>query len=194
MRTISLFLAAEAVRHARVSPSLEIMVPRSKRIWRKIGLAVLTLWLGLTLLILSVVEIAKRETLPGVDEPSPIYLPGSPFPEIGLCDLPHDGYLSCDAADDSLAWFGKKIYFIVDLRAGIIERMVAPTPPYTLGQLVASWGTPTGITQNGITTYIYWATRSVWLDTRSPRLDSPIQYIEYDLEPSQASPWRGFTR
>ncbi len=72
--------------------------------------------------------------------------------------------------------------------------MVFPVRQYVLGQLVAAWGTPTGVAIGATGTSVYWGGRSALLYTTVLRPDSPIESIVYDLEPGQASAWRGLTR
>ena len=158
---------------------------------RSLGLVGLAVWVSLclTFLILSVVAVARRETAPLILDPPQLYLPGNPFPKDASCDVPGDKQVFC-----SVKWLKQEIDFVFNEETRMIWRTVIPTREYTLGQLIASWGTPTSITRNDYTTYVYWGTRSVLLYTTSFQPDSRVNFIVYDLEQPETSPWCGFTR
>ena len=145
-------------------------------------------WLCLTLLIFGVVAMTRREVSPLVIDPPRQYLPGNPFPESASCDQPGDKYVLC-----SVAFSNPEIYVVVEESTHLIVRTLIQTREYTLGQLVAAWGTPLGVSKVGWT-YVHWGMHSVLVQTPSLRFDSPSAYIVFDLEQPQALPWRGFSK
>jgi hypothetical protein len=161
---------------------------------RSLGLVsfAVLLSLSLTMLILSVMTIARMSAIPKLPDLPQGYLPGSPRPmNISCYYVPIDAQVPRCYVD----FEDHKIYFVVDEATKIIIRSTIRTQAYTLGMLVASWGTPTGITWKDTVIYVYWGTRSALIYTRSLKPTSTVEFILYDLEEQPTtSPWRGFRR
>ncbi len=62
----------------------------------------------------------------------------------------------------------------------------------TIGDLMAMWGTPTGLKRSRWSVQITWGGRYVYTYGRPFRPDNPIFFVFYGLEPDQAGPWSGF--
>ena len=144
-----------------------------------------------TALIASVMTAARAEPAPHLPDIPQAYLPGNLLPVSGWCYWPSNEQVprcSVEFGDD-------EVYFSFDALTGIITRSIIPARAYMIGDLIAAWGTPTGIHQKYTLTYVFWETRSALLYTTSFRPESRVEFIIYDLEPSQAtSPWHGFRR
>ncbi len=160
-----------------------------QRYARRVGRVVLSLWLSQALLVLMVLALARRQPLAPVVEPPPSYLPGGLLPEATSCDFSNHKLRLCSAEVSH-----QVLYFLIDTDTRLIRRTVLRTGAYTLGQLIAAWGTPTGMTQRAGTTLVHWRTRSLVLYTTSLRPNRQSEFIVFDLEPPKGSPWRGFIR
>jgi hypothetical protein len=182
-------LSAEPIPYECCAESRKAFDVQPKRKPGLIGLTV-ALVLCLTLTIFCVIAIARSETVSFPGTPPSRYLPGNPRPQHVPCTASPDErtYSVCTAEV-----FPYKIYVSLDEGKPIIVMTLVPGDGYALGQLILAWGTPTGIAQDSHSAYIYWGTRVASLPTRSFRPDGQIDYIQYDLFPSKASPWRGFT-
>jgi hypothetical protein len=147
--------------------------------------------LVLTGIVLIVIITTRIQPLRQVVPPPPEYLPGSSFPDDVNCTLPNNGFhRRCFAS------FGDdEIYFDLEDDAPTISR-TSVIVPYTLGELVSSWGTPAGITWEGMVLYIYWENRRalLFMYGDSLRPDSRIEFIVYDPVQQPEAPWRGFRR
>jgi hypothetical protein len=87
-----------------------------------------------------------------------------------------------------------QIFFEFDTDMRILIRTIVPMQKYTLGELMLSWGTPTGVTRNRVMAYVYWWNWWALVDARSFRPDSRVLWILYDHKAqSPASPWHGFS-
>lgn len=146
--------------------------------------------LGLTALMGGILTVARAEPIPRILELPQRYLPGNLPPE----------NMSCDNANTSgvprcFVWFQDNLVeFDFDIGPRIIRSAFVRVDAYTLGQLILSWGTPTGVNRNHYTNYIYWPSRWVILDNDSFGPSSQVKSILYNYDQPMASPWRGFTR
>jgi hypothetical protein len=68
-----------------------------------------------------------------------------------------------------------------------------PAQQFSLGELIAAWGDPSGIISSESVIHVYWGTRSALLYTRSLQPNSPVDFILYDPAFQQTSRWLGFT-
>jgi hypothetical protein len=141
-----------------------------------------------TMLILLVATIARTEPIPRLLDLPQVYLPGSSPPEDMIC-APVDGVPSCFAEFRDL-----RVFFLLDFDERKIVAAVVPVPDYVLGQLIVSWGTPTGIQWNQHTVYVNWSTHWAIIDSASLRPDSRVHLVQYAPKQPAASPWRGFRR
>jgi hypothetical protein len=170
-------------------PSREnVSVQSQLRLWL-VGFAGL-LSLCLTLLVLGIMSVARIGTIPQFLDLPDSYLPGNLQPKEVSCYT----YISEPFPHCSIQLLDYKVYFTFDAQTRTIMNTVISAHPYTIGQLILYWGTPTGINWNEYTIYIYWGTRSAMLSARSLRPDSRVRFILYDLEQPEASPWQGFRR
>jgi hypothetical protein len=145
-----------------------------------------------TAVVISAVIAASR-TLPA---PLPIelptrYMPGSPLPRESHCDWRLYGgeAMYCNIGWRSQGWFS----FAYDPHRKTITRTAADVPDdLTVGDLVLSWGMPSGIEPAGWGTYISWDRRSAYVppSTFSPR--SRVVFVSYQLEPTKQPAWKGF--
>jgi hypothetical protein len=143
---------------------------------------------ALTMLILSVVMIVRTVPFPPILDLPERYLPGNPFPKDAL--FPSINYGNYP----SIVYYqNKKITLAYDVSTDRITATSISTHEYTIGDLITAWGTPTGITQNGDYTWVYWGTCSAFLLPSSFQPTSRVAVIMYTLEQYQSSPWRGFT-
>jgi hypothetical protein len=181
------FAVLDAAPHQQPVPSqVTVNVQRKRRATLFNGATLLMLCL--TMLILAVVMVGRTSAIPPVlDLPQP-YLPGNPLPRNVSCRVPGGEHIECFAELSVHV-----IYFTFDEETRMIKRTVVPAWEYTLGQLIAAWGTPTGINRGDYTTYVVWNTRSALLYRSSIQPENRVNFIWYDLEPAQAAPWRGFT-
>jgi hypothetical protein len=150
-------------------------------------IALVLIFLSVTVLILGVGAIASAQALPQLPELPPAYLPGNPLPKDVSCSIAANQYIiSCSirSGDD-------EIFFNSD-SAKTISHTLIPAQKYTIGQVIAAWGTPTGITHRETQVYVHWGARSALLYTKAFQPDSIVEFIVYDLEPPPSSPWRGF--
>src|SRR5258708_18187189 len=139
--------AVEAALYERHIPSRHCAGTQPKRRPILLRIAV-SVSLCLTLVMLSVLAVARTETRPIDVDPPQLYLPGNPLPANVPCIVPSDKHLFC-----SIDLGKRKIDFVFDEEIRTISRTVIPTREYTLGQLIVSWGTPTGVSQTGSMTY-----------------------------------------
>ena len=147
-------------------------------------------FLALAMLVVGVVAVARTETIPRLLDLPESYLPGNTLPRDVSCYKPGD--------EHTPHWFvpllGYEVYFDFDAGTRMINRTVIPEQAHTLGQLIASWGIPTGIIRRfEFDTYVCWGSRSAFIWGSSIQPDSRVDFIQYDLEPQQASTWHGFT-
>ncbi len=168
---------------------------------------------SLAMLILAVVITARMGTSPHAPDLPQRFLPGNPLPNEAACTTLSDDHIPrCVvrlAHDD--------VYFNFGTQKRIISRTVIPAQQYTVGDLIAAWGTPSGFisltdvvaideenmtaawgTPSGFTwnetkIYIYWGTRSALLYARSFQPNSRVDFILYNVDQPQASLWPGFT-
>ena len=150
----------------------------------------LLVFLGLTLLLFGVVTVARAQTIPQIPDIPQVYLPGSPLPKDISCYTPSDEHTPrC-----SVSVLDQEVHLNLDPETHVIHSTLIPALEHTIGELILSWGTPSGIIQTSHTTRIYWGTRSAHLYTGAVQPDSQVQFILYDLEAPQTSPWGGFGR
>ena len=181
-------LAVEVGFGRSVLPGLKsaVVPPSLKRTFRNVTAVI---FLGFTMLVLGVVINARKGTTPHPPDLPQRFLPGNPLPSEIVCMAlvdEHDPRCLFRLSDDD-------VHFNFDAETHIIVRTIIPAQKYTVGDLMAAWGTPTGITRNETNVYIYWGIRSALLYTRSLQPDSRVDFILYDRDQPQAAVWRGFT-
>ena len=165
-------------------PAVKDIRPRSVTVMASlVGLFLLSL----TLLILGVMAVARTGPIPSILDVPQSYWPGNLPPEGMSCDNNAVSVPRC-----FVEFQGHTVYFDFDLDARLIIRAMIPVETYSIGQLINSWGIPSGIHWNYYTIYVYWPTRWVILDNDSFRPDSHVQSIWYTPEQPPGSPWAGF--
>jgi hypothetical protein len=162
----------------------------------------------LILSTLSVVVVARTGISPMMIEPAQHLLPGNVPPSDVHCGESADAtcYPPVDAhcyepgdancfTSASIRQNGKVIRLTIDMASRLIAYTLIPVSEYTIGDLILTWGTPSGFTQNGRYIFVYWDARSAYLTTCSFRPESRVEFITYyRISPVSASPWRGFSR
>ncbi len=146
--------------------------------------------LCLTLFTLGLMTVARTQPIPKILIPVQTYLPGNIIHSLSKdadCDRYEYQRFSC-----LVHVLGQDIFIEYELGSRRIVRTAIQARQYKIGELVKSWGPPTGFTRNGTSISIFWGTRSALLYTSSFWPDSRIEIIGYDWEPQRASPWHGF--
>lgn len=142
--------------------------------------------LGLTVLILAVIAVARLQPSPQPVDISPDELADSASSQ--SCEIFMDHYMPrCYTV-----LLGLSVYLQPLTNSKTITRTVDASRFFTLGQLVAAWGTPTGVLWQRGTIRVYWPTRSALLVTHSLQTDSRVFLILYEMDQPDTSPWRGF--
>jgi hypothetical protein len=150
------------------------------------------LLLALSTLLFGTLIVARLGPVPRLLDLPQQFLPANPPPKDLRCsgyDEPQQYWY------DSFCWVvyqGQPIYFEFDRDHRRIIRSIIPAQDYTLGQLIVSWGKPTGINWNKHTAYIYWPSRWAILEKAALRPHSPVHTILFTVDQPPASPWRGF--
>lgn len=160
--------------------------PESRR--RLLSLATI-LSLSLLMLVLGVMSLARTEATPQLLDLPQVYHPGQALADGLVCY----GYNSMPENSCAVDLPGNLIYLNLDADKRITDAVV-PALDYVVGDLILMWGTPGGIIQTPQTTYVYWGTRSAYVYSGSLQPDSRVQFILYDSEPHQGTPWNGFKR
>jgi hypothetical protein len=162
------------------------LVTSSKRMPLLVSFVALA-FTALTMLILSGVILVRTVPVQPILDLPESYLPGNPFPRDAL--FPSINYGNYPAI---VYYQNKNITLAYDVSSDRITATSISTHEYTIGDLITAWGTPTGITQNGNYTWVYWGTRSALLLPNSLQPTSRVAVIMYTLEQYQSSLWRGF--
>jgi hypothetical protein len=146
----------------------------------------------LTLCLIAVISGARLRAAPLKIDPPAFLLPGSKLSVQTQCDA----LVSCQASPngyrDDITYEGKKVYLVFDVDNQMIVHTTVSVQTYTVGDLIANWGTPTGFARYGHVIDIFWGTRDAYIYSCLLQPDTHIEFLEYDLEPRQGSLWRGF--
>jgi hypothetical protein len=162
-------------------------------LWR---IAAVVRWTGVvflacSVLILTAAILPRMHPSPAIFEPPAAYLPRSVLPPLpGETDCQPSGYFN--AACRALL-FGKEVTVTYELGTRMIVRTAIKSREYRVGDLIAGWGVPSGITQSDGYTRLCWDTRFALLYTNTFQLESRVDYIVYELTAAEASTWHGFT-
>lgn len=149
---------------------------------------VVGLFLSLMLLVFIAISTAHLQPLPQPFDLSPNDLAGDPSSQ--RCET--SWYESVPRCNTSL--LGLAVYLQPLTKTRTLTRTSDPSQFFTVGQLVAAWGTPTGVLLHARTMRVYWKTRSAMVHTHLLRPDSRVVFILYELDQPDISPWRGFRR
>lgn len=150
-----------------------------------IGLASFLFLLLIPLMVVLMVAARLRPM------PQPLDIPAAYLPAALNCEAPSGDYAPRCYTD----LMGHYVYFQFQWLEGqqTIVRVVDSSRQFTLGELIAAWGTPTSlIWGDHAQISVFWGMRSALLHVDTPQPDSPVSFILYDLEQHGTSPWRGF--
>jgi hypothetical protein len=160
---------------------------QSKNVPILVRIAVST-FLFFTSLIILLEVAAQTSQSPSVIEPPETLMPGSErFPRGAGCDFMQDGTFLCHihvkGSESEVTYSG--------LGQRIVYTFVT-TPDQTLGDLIATWGTPTGLTRFDQALVVFWSTRAAYLAPYSFAPETQIRYVVYGDNLKQTAIWRGF--
>ena len=142
-----------------------------------------------TVVVAGIITTSRSATLPPPIDVPARYMPGSPLPDDGDCEwhMYEDQMRFCRGHADG--W----LFFTYDMRARVIDHVTTENPgELTIGDLMLMWGIPSGIDQNRWGVYVYWGSRSAFVN--GPRFgpQSRVAFITYRLQAYPQSTWRGF--
>ncbi|MCC7449111.1 MAG: hypothetical protein IT324_16960 [Anaerolineae bacterium] len=168
------------------SPSANPIQP--KRIARTTILAA-SLCAALIIVVSAVIVASRRPSMPQIMEPPAILLPGNRIPDDAHCDYHPflDSRIYCSTTRN-----GSTIYLSYDLSRQAIIDTVIFTNHMTIGELIQTWGAPTGYTRAGAAVQVYWGNRSAYIFVGTFSPNSRTSFITYSMEPHETSDWRGF--
>jgi hypothetical protein len=147
----------------------------------------------LTSCLIGVVFAARIRATPTKIDPPAFLLPGSDLAIQSHCEALSSCHESPNGYRDYIIYDGRKVYLVFDRQNQMVVHTTMSVDTYTLGDLIATWGPPTGLAHYGHIVDVYWGTRDAYLHACSLQPDTRVEFIEYDLEPRQGSAWRGFT-
>jgi hypothetical protein len=146
--------------------------------------------LSLMLIIFGVLSVARTGTISKILGPPRPYLPGNSLPMLpkdSECNHIEDDIISCIVHE-----LGQDVYLTYGASSRMIVHTGLKTNESKIGELIIAWGIPSGFNQYDTSIFVYWGKCSAVLYTDSFRPESPVKFIQYDLEEQQASAWRGF--
>jgi hypothetical protein len=162
-----------------------------RRITRKQLLAgvPLVLIIVLSVTVLHVLAKVRADALPMRIELPEKYLPGSPLPASVYCEYyDYRGEKFCFGS-----WQGQSLNLVYDVqRRMIIKTALSFNKPVKIGDLIVSWGHPTGYTRGLSSFRIFWDQRSIYVNQRDFGPDSQSSFIYLQLDPPKNQPWQGF--
>lgn len=185
------------IRLNSVVPSLlrerGLSVPRITLQWSKIPLLlkiVMGILFCLMLLTIGTLAVSRASAIPEIPDPPELYLPGRALPQLPddtVCRDPQYLFHTC-----ILNLLGQTTYLTFDPNTRMITQIAIQARDYEIGNLIIAWGYPAGISRWGASIVVYWGMRSAVLYTDSFRPESPVEFIQYDMQEHDASPWQGF--
>jgi len=146
--------------------------------------------LSLMLIIFGVLNVARTGTISKILGPPRPFLPGNSLPLLPKdagCNHVEGDIVSCIVHE-----LGQDVYLTYGASSRMIVRVAIGAREYKIGDLITEWGFPSGFSNNAGTILVAWGTRSAVLYTDSFRPESPVKFIQYDLEEQPVSAWRGF--
>ena len=147
-----------------------------------------SIFLFFTVLIVLLEFAAHTSPSPKEIEPPEGLLPGRQrFPSPADCTVLQDGTFLCH--------FEVKGSGIELTYGGVGQKIVytfVTTPEQTVGDLIATWGTPTGLSRFDQAPVVFWSTRAAYLASDSFEPKTPVRYIVYGGSLKQTAIWRGF--
>ena len=151
---------------------------------------IMGIFICITISISAALVVARMQPAPRIIEQPQDLLPGHLLPSRIQCVTPPNS--SCYLASYSINTNGKAVHFIPDPEFRTIAYVLVEANEYTMGDLLAAWGTPTGFTQCVGEVTVFWGTHKAFFFTQSFQPDSHVELIVYALEPYQAPRWHGF--
>jgi hypothetical protein len=151
----------------------------------------LLVFICISALTASVVAAARLGAVPlHVDQPEGYLasvIPPLPKDVKKQCSPLDYRYVSC-----FVYIFGQEVSLRYEPGSRTILRISIKVRDYTAGDLIAVWGTPTGIIQVGDYINIFWGKRLAVVFSPTFQVSSRVDYIGYQLEQQPTEPWRGF--
>jgi hypothetical protein len=145
---------------------------------------------GQMVFIMGALIISRTDNVPEIKPFNAVYLPGAILAdEVGNKDC-FDLDFAHQTCIGNVA--GQKIYFIVDRNSRMISGSAIRADEYRIGDLIRTWGYPTGFRNSDGPVTVYWGTRSAIIYAKPVRPESEIDFIQYDLESQPAEAWQGF--
>jgi len=118
-------------------------------------------------------------------------LPGQPVPT--QCDYTWRAYYPSNMYYCRGFVEGAVMYAEYSNKRNIITWVSYSVDDETVGDLVLTWGTPTGIRRYNWGVEVYWGQRSVWVSSEPFSPSSKVFLIAYTLKTPDVYAWHGFT-
>jgi hypothetical protein len=141
-------------------------------------------------LAISGAVLASRATLPAITQLPANILPGNPLPREAKCNWPPNrsaGVMYCHVSLGQ-----NRVYITYDPMREMIIRSSVEIDRETIGDLLAAWGTPTGLKRSRWSVQVQWGSRYVYAYGRPFVPENPIFFVFYGLEQDVNAPWTGF--
>jgi len=135
--------------------------------------------------------VLSRATRPVAPELPQQLLPGQSLPNNAECDTlpPKGGWQYCHVLDGDTV-----VELTYDTERQVIVHSDFQLGTATIGELVLSWGTPTGIDRrDNWPIRMQWGQRFVYIYANPFSPNNNAYSVHYVLEPRAAAPWTGFT-
>jgi hypothetical protein len=161
--------------------------------WQRIPLLlkmVMGILLCLIVLTFGFLAVSRAGAIPEIPDPPELYLPGRALPQLpddAVCRESQYLFHTC-----SLKLLGQTTYLTFDPNTRMIVQTTIQAREYKIGDLICAWGYPAGINRWGAWIVMYWGNRSAVLYADSFRPESPVEFIQYDMQEHDAPPWQGF--
>jgi hypothetical protein len=140
------------------------------------------------LAIMVALKTYRTDLITRFPEPDPQFMPGGAIPSSAYCDwqfaLSDSRYCFAESAGDHIS-------LDVNRSSGIIDRTTVSGHGLTIGDLILTWGEPSGYSKSGIAFLVYWRNQSAYITASSLSPRTPIVFISYDLQTPQQLPWAG---
>lgn len=167
-------LRANAVPHKRIN---------------RAGILAAGLFVVITVLLTGIIAASGKEALPMPVEPPAVLLPGNSLPDNAHCDYHPfmESRIYCSTVKDGLT-----LYLSYDMARHEIMDTVLLTNHMTVGELILTWGRPTGYTKSGASVQVYWGNRAAYVFSGPFTPSSRASFVTYSLDSHPVSDWHGF--
>lgn len=145
----------------------------------------------LFLFLVSVISLSRTALSPRKINIPDAYQPGQPVPGDPPCSARRTDYRAGLASCTDGLRPGPHYFVEYDVQRNIIVHASLWTAQetMTLGDLILTWGQPSGIDNS----FLMWGQRGAFAsDAEALSPDSKVYFISYDLQPGLQEPWRGF--